>query len=67
MKTGTIIDGFKIIEAFGTPELIEKKFNEAIGFIGVTGSIGVTMIECGLDEHGNVIEIAKVDVEKISA
>jgi hypothetical protein len=67
MKTGTIINGFKIVEAFGTPELIEKMFNEAIGYIGVTGSIGVTMIECGLDEDGNIIEIAKVDVDKVKA
>jgi hypothetical protein len=67
MKTGTIIDGFKIVEAFGTPELLEKMFNEAKGYIGVTGSVGVVMIECGNDKFGNIIEIGKMDVERVRA
>lgn len=67
MKTGTIINGFKIVEAFGTPELLEKMFNEATGYIGVTGSVGVVMIECGSDEFGNTIEIGKMDVERAGA
>lgn len=67
MKTGTIINGFKIVEAFGTPELLEKMFNEATGYISATGSIGVVMIECESDEFGNTVQIGKMDVEKVKA
>lgn len=67
MKTGTIINGFKIVEAFGTPELIEKLANEAIGIAGCTGSIGASASEVNLDEFFNRNEVAKVKVERVGA
>jgi len=66
MGIGTIIDGFKIVKAKGTPELIEKLAIEAVGIAGWTGSIGATAIQENTKNDITTFE-GMVKVERVEA
>ncbi len=66
MQIGTIIDGFKIVKAKGTSELIEKLANEAIGIAGWTGSVGATAIQETFANNKTTFE-GMVKVERVGA
>jgi hypothetical protein len=66
MKIGTVINGFKIVEAKGTAELIEKLANEAAGIAGWTGSIGATAIQENFANNKTTFE-GMVKVERVGA
>jgi hypothetical protein len=52
---------WEIVESFGTPELIERLTNEAIGIAGCTGSVGAMCMESNTDGE----TIALVEVKRV--
>jgi hypothetical protein len=54
------------VKAKGTPELIEKLANEAVGIAGWTGSIGATAIQENFANNKTTFE-GMVKVERVGA
>ena len=57
---------WEIVEAFGTPELIERLTNEAIGIAGATGSIGATATQNKFKDD-ELTTVASVEVRRVEA
>ena len=57
---GSIVDGYRVVEAFGADSDIESLKNDAVAMARATGSVGIT--SSMQDTSGNVS--ARVRVEK---